>query len=36
LSRAKGGPLSVEAVDVVGNSREPQRDRQLASRTPVL
>jgi putative transposase len=36
LSRAKGGSLPVEAVDVVGDSREPQRASQLASRTPLL
>lgn len=34
LSRAKGGSLSVEAADVVGESRELQRASQLASRTP--
>ena len=35
-SRAKRGSLPVEAVDVVGVSREPQRACQLASRTPCL
>jgi hypothetical protein len=35
-SRAKEGSLFVEAVDVVGESREPQRANQLAFRTPWL
>ena len=35
-SHAKGGSLPIEAVDVVGISREPQRAGQFASRTPWL
>lgn len=35
-SHAKGGSLSIEAVDVVGICREPQRAGQFAFRTPWL
>jgi putative transposase len=35
-SHVKGGSLSIEAVDVVGANREPQRACQFASRTPCL
>ena len=35
-SHAKEGSLPVEAADVVGASREPRRDLQLAFRTPWL